>query len=392
MRILHVLTYYRPHISGLTIYVERLSRGLARAGHQVTVLTSQYDRALATNETMDGVTIVRVPVLARVSKGVIMPTFGVKLRRLLPRFDLVHLHLPQFDGAGIAINARLFGKPSLLTIHGDIRLPVTPFNRLVQPVIDVMNRIAGHNVDRVVSYTEDFARHSRYLSRYAHKLDVIPPPVEVEQPGHSDLEAFRRKWGVTQAQRPLIGMCARLATEKGVEVLVQALEIIRQTRPGARVIFAGPYKDVIGEEAYARRLQPHFEALGEAWTFVGSLRGRELSAFYASCDVTVLPSLNSTESFGLVQVESMLCGTPSICSDLPGVRVPVQTTGMGEVVPIGDAPALAEAILRVCDNRARYVKPRDFIAQHYSTERTVSAYQSLYGSLIRERASQPEPA
>ena len=104
MRILHVLTYYRPHISGLTIYVERLSRGLARAGHQVTVLTSQYDRGLACDETMDGVTIVRVPVLARVSKGVIMPTFGVKLRRLLPRFDLVHLHLPQFDGAGIAIN------------------------------------------------------------------------------------------------------------------------------------------------------------------------------------------------------------------------------------------------------------------------------------------------
>jgi len=391
MRILHVLTYYRPHISGLTIYVERLARGLARAGHQVTVLTSQYDRSLARSEIVDGVTIVRVPVLARVSKGVIMPTFGLRLRRLLPHFDLVHLHLPQFDGAGIAINARLFGKPSLLTIHGDIRLPTTLFNRLVQPVIDVMNRIAGHHVDRVVSYTEDFARHSRYLSRYAHKLDVLPPPVEIEQPSCDDLDAFRSRWGVSEAQRPLIGMCARLASEKGVEVLVEALHTIRQRRATARVIFAGPYKDVIGEEAYARRLQPHFDALGEAWTFVGSLRGRELSAFYTLCDVTVLPSLNSTESFGLVQVESMLCGTPSVCSDLPGVRVPVQTTGMGEVVPPGDAAALAEAILRVCDNRDRYIRPRDFIAQHYSTERTVSAYQSLYSSLIRKGAPQPGP-
>lgn len=392
MRILHVLTYYRPHISGLTIYVERLSRGLARAGHQVTVLTSQYDRSLARSEVVEGVSIVRAPVLARISKGVIMPSFGVKLRQLLPQFDLVHLHLPQFDGAGIAINARLFGKPSLLTIHGDIRLPDTPFNRVVQPVIDLMNRIAGHNVDRVVSYTEDFARHSRYLSRYAHKLAVIPPPVEIESPGRSDIEAFRRKWHVSDEQRPLIGMCARLATEKGVEVLVRALEIIRETRPSARVIFAGPYKNVIGEEVYARQLQPHFDALGDAWTFVGSLQGRELSAFFASCDVTVLPSLNSTESFGLVQVESMLCGTPSICSNLPGVRVPVQTTGMGEVTPIGDAPALAEAILRVCDNRAAYVKPRDFILQHYSTERTLSDYEALYGVLIRERASQPKPA
>ncbi len=392
MRILQVLTYYRPHISGLTIYVERLSRGLARAGHSVTVLTSQYDRSLARSEVMDGVSIVRVPAWARISKGVIMPAFGVKLRQLLPQHDLVHLHLPQFDGAGIAINARLFGKPSLLTIHGDIRLPDTPFNRIVQPVINVMNRIAGHHVDRVVSYTEDFARHSRYLARYAHKLSVIPPPVEVEWPSHSDIEAFRQTWRVSEAQRPLIGMCARLATEKGVEILVRALEIIRQTRPEARVIFAGPYQNVIGEEEYARRLQPHFDALGEAWLFVGSLQGRALSAFFASCDVTVLPSLNSTESFGLVQVESMLCGTPSICSDLPGVRVPVQTTGMGEVVPVGDAPALAEAIMRVCDNRVHYVKPRDFILQHYSTPRTVSDYQSLYSLLIREHASQPEPA
>jgi len=103
----------------------------------------------------------------------------------------------------------------------------------------------------------------------------------------------------------------------------------------------------------------------------------------------VLPSLNSTESFGLVQVESMLCGTPSICSNLPGVRVPVQTTGMGEVTPIGDAPALAAAILRVCDDRASYVKPRDVIAQHYSTSHTVREYQALYRELAGERASQP---
>ncbi|MDW8351949.1 MAG: glycosyltransferase family 4 protein [Anaerolineae bacterium] len=392
MRILHVLTYYRPHISGLTIYVERLARGLARAGHRVTVLTSQYDRGLARSEVMDGVTVVRAPVLMRISKGVIMPTFGVMLRQLLKQADLVHLHLPQFDGAGIAINARLFGKPSLLTVHGDIRLPDTPFNRIVQPVINLMNRIAGDNVDRVVSYTEDFARHSRYFSRYADKLAIIPPPVEVEPPSSEDLAAFRYKWHITDDRRPLIGMCARLATEKGVEILLRALQIIREKRPSARVIFAGPYKNVIGEEAYARRLQPQFDALGDAWTFVGSLQGRELSAFFTVCDVTVLPSLNSTESFGLVQVESMLCGTPSICSNLPGVRVAVQTTGMGEVTPIGDAPALAEAILRVCDNRKAYVKPRDFIARHYSTQRTVCAYEALYEELIRARRARQRSA
>ncbi len=388
MRILQLLTYYRPHISGLTIYVERLARALAAEGHTVTVLTSQYDPALPREETLHGVRVVRAPVLMRVSKGVIMPTFGVLARRLMRSHDVVHIHLPQFDGAGLAINARLFGKPSLLTYHCDIRLPAGVINAVAQPVIALANRVAGALVNRVVTYTEDYARHSPFLTRYIHKLAVIPPPVEMPAPTQEEIAAFRKQWVVEGG--PVIGMAARLATEKGVEVLVRALRIVLRTYPNARVLFAGPYRNVLGEEAYARRLQPEFEALGKHWTFLGSLEGRALSAFFGACDLTVLPSLNATESFGLVQVESMLCGTPSICSDLPGVRVPVQTTGMGEVVPVGDAEALAQAIMRVYAHRARYVRPRCEIERHYSTTRTARAYTQLYEQLLAlQRAAKP---
>ena len=76
MKILQVLTYYRPHTSGLTIYVERLSRTLVKRGHDVTILTSQYDQSLSRVEFLDGVRIIGVPVWFRVNKGVIMPLFG----------------------------------------------------------------------------------------------------------------------------------------------------------------------------------------------------------------------------------------------------------------------------------------------------------------------------
>ena len=76
MKILTVLTYYRPHTSGLTIYAERLARAFAKRGHQVTVMTTQYDPSLPREETLDGVRIIRVPVAFRISKGVIAPTFG----------------------------------------------------------------------------------------------------------------------------------------------------------------------------------------------------------------------------------------------------------------------------------------------------------------------------
>jgi glycosyltransferase involved in cell wall biosynthesis len=386
MRILHALTYFSPHISGLTIYVERLARGLVRAGHEVTVLTSHYDPALPLDEMVDGVRIVRVPVVARLSKGVIMPTVGQVASRLMKHHDLVHLHLPQFDGAGLALRARIAGRPVTLTYHCDIELPRGALNAIAQPIIHLANHIAARWTDTLVAYTDDYARHSPFLSRYLSKLKVIPPPVEIAEPSAADLAAFRAKWGLNGG--PVIGMVARLATEKGVEVLVNALEIVRQTRPDARVLFAGPYKNVLGEAEYARRLQPHFDALGPAWTFTGSLRGHELAALFASLDAHVLPSLNSTESFGLVQVEAMLCGTPCVCSDLPGVRVSVRETGMGEVASIGDAAALAAAIERVLAHRERYVRPRAEIAARYSTERSVGEYVVLYEDLLARRTRQ----
>ena len=183
MRILTVLTYYRPHTSGLTIYAERLARALAKRGHQVTVMTTHYDPALPPEEWMDGVKVLRVPVALRLSKGVIAPTFGLVATRLVWEHDVVQMHLPQFDAPGVAMRGRLFGKPAVLTYHCDLRLPPGIFNRLVNLVIQWQNNMAGILSDQVVTYTRDYADHSSYLSRYKSKLRTILPPVELPSAG-----------------------------------------------------------------------------------------------------------------------------------------------------------------------------------------------------------------
>jgi len=384
MRILIALTYYRPHTSGLTIYAERLARGLARRGHEVTVMTSRFDRSTPLEEVADGVRVVRVPVAFRVSKGVIMPTIGLVATRLARANDVLCLHLPQFDAAGIAARGWLMGKPVTLTYHCDLKLPFGPFTWFVNQVVHAANYVAGLFADRVVAYTEDFAAHSPYLVRFARKIAVIPPPVELPPSNPVQVQDFARRHGLAQGG-PVIGMAARLAAEKGVEVLLNALPRILQDYPKARVLFAGQYRDVMGEEAYARRLAPLFERYGDHWTFLGVLTPQEMAAFYPNLDVIVVPSLNSTESFGLVQVEAMLCGTPSIASGLPGVRQPVLQTGMGEVVPIGDSRALAEAVLRVVSNRRSYIRPREEIAARFNTERTAAEYEALFERLLEEK-------
>jgi glycosyltransferase involved in cell wall biosynthesis len=381
VKVLLVLTYYRPHTSGLTIYVERLARGLAARGHEVTVLTSRYERTLAREEMRDGVRILRVPVAFRVSKGVVMPTFGWVATRLVRAHDVVSLHLPQFDAAGVALRGRLFGRPTTLTYHCDLSLPPGFLHRAANVAVDFMNVLAGRLVDRVIAYTEDYARHSPFLSRFTAKLEVIPPPVESSSVTPEDLAAFQAAHGLLDGRRPVIGMAARLAAEKGVEVLLDALPRVVAERPGARVLFAGQYRDVMGEEPYARRLAPELERHRDRWSFLGVLDAARMAAFFSSLDVLVVPSVNSTESFGLVQVEAMLSGTPSIASALPGVRQPISQTGMGEVVPVRDSAALAAAILKVTGERAAYVRPRSEIAARFSTERTSADYEALFERL-----------
>ena len=391
MNVLLVLTYYHPHVSGLTIYVQRLATALAQRGHQVTVLTSRYDPALPAEEQIDGVRVIRAPVLFRVSKGVIMPSFPLLAWRLIRKHDVVSVHLPQFEASLLGLLGRMAGRPVVLTYHCDLQLPRGWFNRIVDKVVFVSNYLAGHLAQAAVAYTQDFAEHSHFLSRFLSKVQVIPPPVVMPSPEPEAVEAFRADHDL--AGRPVVGMAARLATEKGVEVLIEAMPRLLEVFPRLKVLFAGQYEDVMGEEAYYQRLMPMIKQLGaEHWEFLGMLTQAQMPAFFAACDVLVVPSLNSTESFGLVQVEAMLCGTPSIASNLPGVRQPPRMTGMGEVTPIGDSEALAEATIRIIQHPDDYVRPRGLIEDTFSLGRTVSGYEALFEALEADQAQVSQPA
>jgi len=387
MHILTILTYYRPHTSGLTIYAERLARALAERGHQLTIFTTQYQKDLPLEEDQDGVRIVRVPVAIRVSKGVIAPSFGRTATRLVREHDVVQLHLPQFDAPGVALRARLMHKPTVLTYHCDLSLPPGVFNYFVNQVVHGMNRAAANLADRIVTYTQDYADHSDYLSRYTQKLEIIPPPVVLPVPRDGAIQAFAETHH-RQENRPVIGMAARLATEKGVEILLNALPAILKTYPNAQVLFAGQYQDVLGEQDYYNWLMPtihRYQQQGH-WQFLGVLSPEEMAAFYPNLDVLVVPSLNSTEAFGLVQIEAMMNGVPCVASALPGVRQPVMTTGMGKVVPIGDAEALAGAILEILNNPGDYHKDPQEIARRFTPQTIAAEYERLFEILRQEKA------
>ena len=110
---------------------------------------------------------------------------------------------------------------------------------------------------------------------------------------------------------------------------------------------------------------------------MGSLLPLEMAAFYPNLDLLVLPSLNSTESFGLVQIEAMMNGIPVVASDLPGVRQPIIRHKFGKIFPRGNSIALAGAVLELLENPIKGTNNQQEIKEIYSPDSVADAYEKL---------------
>jgi len=376
MRVLFSISYYHPYVSGLSLYAKRLAFGLVAKGYQVTVLATQHMKSLTLHEKEEGIDIVRVPYLFRFSKGFFMPLFLLRSFQEVRKADIICVHLPQFEGIVISFLTKLFNKKLVCIYHCEVQLPRFFGHRLIENVLHLSNMFSLFLADTVVTYTDDFANHAKLLNRVKQKVKTVYPPIPVPMIDQQKKKEFDTVFASLK-KTIRIGVAARIASEKGIEYLLQAIPVIeKQLERKVSILFAGP-KNPVGEERYLQTITPLLKKYEEKIHFVGSLSQKEMGAFYSFLDVLVLPSTNSTESFGMVQVEAMFMGVPVVVSNLPGVRVPVQLTKMGELVKIADSSDLAEKITKVVAQRKQYIKSQKEVVTIFSYDKTIEFYQDV---------------
>lgn len=376
MRILMTLTYYYPHWTGLTAYAQRLAEGLAGRGHTVTVLTSQYDPQLPRAEMHEGVRIVRLPSLFRLSRGQVMPRFIGALRELVLEHDVVQVHTPMLETWLAGAIAHDAGRKMLMTHHGDLVMPTGWWNQFVQRTVGYWLDRGADAADHITTHSQDYADNSAYLRPYLDKLTAIYPPVVMPEPDLEAVAAWRADLGLEG--RPLVGFAGRFVEEKGFDYLLQAIPTVTAQLPGVVFAYAGDHKVVY--ESFFDHCRQLVGANAACVRFMGLITDKQrLANFYAMCDVFVLPS--RTDCFPSVQIESLYCGTPLVCTDIPGAREVVQATGMGRLVAPRDPQALAEGLLAVLNHPEDYRVSPERARQVFSLEETLSRYEALLGEL-----------
>ncbi len=360
MKILHIYKDYFPVVGGIENHLKLIAEAQAARGHDVSVLVTSRDRRTHI-ETINGVRVVFAARLATILSAPISLALFACARRERP--DVVHLQAPYPFGE---IANYFFGRArrTVITYQSDIiRQRIT--GALYRPL---MRRVLAR-AHRIIATSPNYIRSSPVLQRFADKCVVVPLGINP-----TPFETACSDSSPAACAAPRLLFVGRLRYYKGLGYLLEALRQV----PRAQLV-------VVGTGPMERAWRARAKELGvEARVaFVGDVADAELPAFYAACDVFVLPSVERSEAFGVVQLEAMAAGKPVICTELGTGTSFVNVDGeTGLVVPPRDAPALAAAITRLLDDadlRARMgAAGRARVRQAFTIEKMVERVMAVY--------------
>ena len=342
-RPLHILlahVWYWPHVGGGDQHVEQIGRELVRRGHKVTVWCADVPAHEEKRFNRGGVDVVRIHP-SRVLGGV-DPLVSVSDLDLSD-VDVVHLHdtLPVLIRRTLA-KARSAGKPVVTTYHNDYIKTTLAGKALKRLRWALQGRRTLHSSDARIVLTPFFEELLRKKG-VRGDLHVIPngfSPVEKE-PDEPPMLSPRDK------SRPLVSFVGRLSDQKGVDVLMDAMDSY-DGDPGFDLAIAG--KGELSDWLAERHSRSSSK---ERITVLGLVSEAEKRWLYENSAAIAIPS--RFEGLPTVLLESMHAGTPVIMADVNGLGGMVERSGCGLSVPCEDHHALASAIKTAClsDDKTR---------------------------------------
>lgn len=364
MKILFFSSYFYPYISGLTVYPFKILTYLAK-NHKITVLTFNHKENKYKIETIDGLNVIRMPYLFKIYKGFISPQSIFFFLKYLKDSDLIIINLPNIEGFILTILSKCFRKKIVSILHCFLGYYKNLSLKIIIFLTNTITAIQLFLSDQIVYSTKDYIDTFPISGLIKNKIKICFPPIHKLPISQPKLQQFLK----LKKNHIWLGYTGRISIEKGIEYLIKAMANLlakggfvsggKSQILNLKILFAGPYaKEVVGENKYFLKIKKMLDENKIKYKFLGNLKENQLGAFYKAIDVLVLPSVNSTEAFGMVQAEAMLSGTPVIASNLPGVRIPIKLTKMGLIVEPKNIDQLSQAIKNILENKNKFTNKK----------------------------------
>ena len=345
LRVLEVNKAYYPHIGGIETVIRQYSEELTKLEDiDVKVLVCRDGRGRGCRERINHVDVTRSGSMGTYFSCPLSFSFISKFRRMAKKADVVHIHVP-FPLADAALLLSGYKGRVVVSWHSDV-VKQKKLLLLYKPFMRSLLKRA----DRILVATEGHINGSSYLPEFREKCRVVPYGIVPEFYDRAEKAPFLTG-KCSDESSVKVFFSGRLVYYKGADVLLDAFA----KTENCELFISGD-----GELESQLREKAHNSGIEEKVHFMGFLPQKELIQAFSDCDIFVLPSVEKSEAFGIVQLEAMVCGKPVINTSLPSGVPYVSIHGeTGLTVPPSDADALAEAINKLAGDaqlREKYGK------------------------------------
>ncbi|HZT08984.1 MAG TPA: glycosyltransferase [Chloroflexota bacterium] len=392
----------------MNIYIREVSRHLSHLGVAVDVFTRRQDPAapdivpFAEHARVVHVTAGPERYLPKEAVVEYLPEFICNMREFIAdeesHYDIVHSHY-WLSGRVAGYFKNAWHVPMVAMFHtlSELKNQVTISpDEWESDIRAGIERLTVATADRLIASTPvDGAHLEDHYGADGERVSIVPCGVDSTQFHPGSRSAALQALGLDD--RRLVLFVGRIQQLKGIDVLIRSAAMLAGREqsgavPPFTVAIVGGRPSSADDDPEAReirRLRHIAEELGvtDHIQWMGAVDHEALPAYYQAADVTVMPS--TYESFGLVAVESMACGTPVVAARVGGLQETVQDGETGFLIPLRDPAHYAqriEQILTQPELRSRLSLRARARARQFSWEHVAKQLVDLYHSLRREPA------
>jgi glycosyltransferase involved in cell wall biosynthesis len=379
--VLLVCHTYPPVLGGSEIEAQRVSSALIGRGYRVRVVCTGGGPMPRVRDWVDPLGV-PVRIYAERWKGALRDfVFALRVAGILIRerndYDVVYFLMQGLQlVTGLPI-ARILGKPVVMKISGTGVVPSMHGSFTGRLELAWLRRWARY----VMILNESMRQEAIDYGLSAGQLLWMPNPVDTDEfapISEIDRCALRERLGIPAAP-PSVLYCGRLAPEKGLGLLLDAFSLAAKQVPECRLVLVGDGPSRTDLEAKVRTLNVERNV-----RFIGAVPPSEVPLWLKIADVFTLVS--PSEGFSCAVAEAMSTGVACVVSDIPANRQLIRNEKEGSLTPVGDAHAIANAIVRLLRDptlRALWGQAaRSVIVHHYSTSHVVDRYERLFRAVL----------